>query len=109
MAEEIEQERVGKNQIDAAPENQTPSPIAAALSRENPLWVSQAIEALGETTVVVPREHLVAACAFLKATAGIEINFFSGLCGFDRGPGTDTGSESNYHLFSTTKQHLYRL
>ena len=32
-----------------------------ALQREHPEWVTEVIEALGETTVVVPREHIVAA------------------------------------------------
>jgi NADH-quinone oxidoreductase subunit C len=106
---ENEQERVGKDQIDAAPQDQTPSLIAAALSRENPLWVSEVIEALGETTIIVPREHIVAACEFLKATAGIEFNFLADVCGFDRGPEAEPRFEVNYHLFSTTKHHRVRL
>jgi NADH-quinone oxidoreductase subunit C len=109
MAEEIEQERAGKNQIDAATHNQTPSLIAAALSRANPLWVNEVNEALGETTIIVPREHIVAACSFLKSTAGMEFNFLADLCGFDRGPEAEPRFEVNYHLFSTTKHHRVRL
>ena len=87
----------------------TPSLIAAALQREHPEWVTQVIEALGETTIVVPREHIVAACTFLKSTPGLEFNFLADLCGFDRGPEAEPRFEVNYHLFSTTKFHRVRL
>jgi NADH-quinone oxidoreductase subunit C len=88
---------------------QTPSQIAAALQREHAAWVSETIIALGETTVVVPREHIVAACQFLKTAPGFEFNFLSDLCGFDRGPEEEPRLEVNYHLFSTTQYHRLRL
>jgi hypothetical protein len=43
-----------------------PSPLVAALQQEHPEWISEVIVAFGETTFVVPREHIVDACAFLK-------------------------------------------
>jgi len=88
---------------------QTPSQIAAALQREHSDWVSEIITALGETTVIVPREQIVAACEFLKTTPGYEFNFLADLCGFDRGPEEEPRLEVNYHLFSTTKHHRLRL
>jgi len=88
---------------------QTPSQIAAALQREQPDWVSEITTALGETTIVVPRAHIVAACEFLKTTPGYEFNFLADLCGFDRGPEEEPRLEVNYHLFSTTKHHRLRL
>jgi NADH-quinone oxidoreductase subunit C len=88
---------------------QTPSQIAAALQRAQPDWVSDITTALGETTVIVPREHVVAACEFLKRTPDYEFNFLSDLCGFDRGPEEEPRLEVNYHLFSTTKHHRLRL
>ena len=88
---------------------QTPSQIAAALQRNHADWVTEITSALGETTVLVPREHIVAACQFLKATAGYEFNFLADLCGFDRGPEEEPRLEVNYHLFSTTKHHRLRL
>ena len=88
---------------------QTPSQIAAALQREHAEWVSKITTALGETTVVVPREQIVAACQFLKTTPGYEFNFLADLCGFDRGPEEEPRLEVNYHLFSTTKYHRLRL
>src|SRR5438105_15867817 len=87
----------------------TPSPIAAALQRENAAWVSDVIDALGETTITIPREHIVDACAFLKTAPEFKFNFLSDLCGFDRGPEEEPRFEVNYHLFSTTKYHRIRL
>jgi len=88
---------------------QTPSQIAAALQLEQPDWVSEITTALGETTIVVARAHIVAACEFLKTTPGYEFNFLADLCGFDRGPEEEPRLEVNYHLFSTTKHHRLRL
>ena len=88
---------------------QTPSQIAAALQRNHPEWVSEIVNALGETTIVVPREQIVAACQFLKTTPEHEFNFLADLCGFDRGPEEEPRFEVNYHLFSTTKHHRLRL
>lgn|SRR5574341_76288 len=88
---------------------QTPSQIAAALQREHPERVTEVTNALGETTVIVPREHIIEACVFLKSTPGLEFNFLADLCGFDRGPEEEPRFEVNYHLFSTTKYHRVRL
>ncbi len=85
------------------------SPIAVALQRENGAWISEVVEALGETTIVVPREHIAEVCVFLKTTPGLEFNFLSDICGFDRGPEEAPRFEVNYHLFSTTKLHRVRL
>jgi len=69
----------------------------------------EVIEALGETTIIVPREHLVAACTFLKTASDLEFNFLADLCGFDRGPEEEPRFEVNYHLFSTIRHHRIRL
>jgi len=87
----------------------TPSPLVAALQRENALWVADVIEAFGELTVIVPREHILEACRFLKTAAGWEFNMLADLCGVDRGPEEEPRFEVNYHLFSTTKHHRVRL
>ena len=87
----------------------TSSPIAAALQHAHAEWVSEVVEALGETTIVIPREFIADACLFLKITSGLEFNFLSDLCGFDRGPEEEPRFEVNYHLFSTTKFHRVRL
>lgn len=88
---------------------ETPSQIAAALQREHSDWVTEVVSALGETTLIVPREQIVATCQFLKTTPGYDFNFLSDVCGFDRGPEEEPRFEVNYHLFSTTKHHRLRL
>ena len=98
-----------ENELSSSEAGTTPSPIAAALQRAQADWVSTVGEALGETTMVIPREFIVAACLFLKTTSGLEFNFLSDLCGFDRGPEEEPRFEVNYHLFSTTKFHRVRL
>jgi NADH-quinone oxidoreductase subunit C len=90
-------------------DQQTPSQIAAAFQREHPDLVSEVISALDETTLIVPREHIVETCNLLKTTPGYEFNFLSDVCGFDRGPEEEPRFEVNYHLFSTTKHHRLRL
>ena len=89
--------------------NQTPPQLAEVLQRDHSEWVTETINALGETTVIVPREHLVAACEFLKATPGFDFNMLADLCGFDRGPEEEPRFEVNYHLFSTRHYHRLRL
>ena len=89
--------------------NQTPSQIAEALRRDQPEWVSEIVNALGETTIVVPREHIVEACSLLKTTPGLDFDLLADLCGFDRGPEEEPRFEVNYHLFSTTRHHRLRL
>jgi len=86
-----------------------PSPIATALQRESPEWVREVTAALGETTIIVPREHITGICAFLKTAPDFQFNFLADLCGFDRGPEEEPRFEVNYHLFSTMKHHRVRL
>jgi NADH-quinone oxidoreductase subunit C len=85
------------------------SPVVATLQSEHPDWISEVVQALGETTIFVPRENIADACAFLKSAPGLEFNFLSDICGFDRGPEEEPRFEVNYHLFSTTKFHRVRL
>lgn len=87
----------------------TPSPLVAALQREHPEWISQIVEALGEVTAIVPREHIVEVCLALKAGAETGFNFLADICGADRGVEEEPRFEVNYHLFSTTKYHRLRL
>src|SRR5205085_9233758 len=87
----------------------TPSPLVTALQREHPEWVSEVIYAFGETTIVVPREHIVDACSFFKTLPEGRFDFLSDICGADRGVEEEPRFEVNYHLFSTTKYHRIRL
>ncbi|HEY8227187.1 MAG TPA: NADH-quinone oxidoreductase subunit C [Pyrinomonadaceae bacterium] len=88
---------------------QTPSQMVAAFQQEHPVWVSEVITAHGEITVVVPREHIAAACSFLKTSTDGRFDFLSDVCGVDRGAEEEPRFEVNYHLFSTTKYHRLRL
>jgi NADH-quinone oxidoreductase subunit C len=87
----------------------TPSPLVAALQHENATWVADVIEAFGELTIIVPREHISQACQFLKTAPGWEFNMLADICGVDRGPEEEPRFEVNYHLFSTTRHHRVRL
>jgi NADH-quinone oxidoreductase subunit C len=111
MSKEPEsQQGAGPAEAVATESNQpTPSPLVAALLHENPSWVSNVVEAFGETTVIVPREHIEAACRFLKTAPGAEFNLLADICGVDRGPEEEPRFEVNYHLFSTTRHHRLRL
>ncbi|PYS74289.1 MAG: NADH-quinone oxidoreductase subunit C [Acidobacteria bacterium] len=91
------------------PKEQTPSPLVAAFQREHPDWVKEIIYALGETTVVVPREHILEVCSFLKTWPESRFDFLADICGADRGVEEEPRFEVNYHLFSTTKYHRWRL
>jgi len=88
---------------------QTPSPLVAAFQREHPDWVKDVIEDRGETTIIVPAEHILATCSFLKTWPETHFDFLSDLCGVDRGVEEEPRFEVNYHLFSTTKYHRWRL
>jgi len=106
---ELQQPEHHHTQISEPNQNQTPSQIAEALQRDHPEWVGEIINALGETTVIVPREHIIEACSLLKTTPGLDFDLLTDLCGFDRGPEEEPRFEVNYHLFSTTRYHRLRL
>lgn len=86
-----------------------PSHVVAALQREHPDLIGEVSEAHGEITIVIPREHIVAICSFLKTCPETRFDFLSDLCGADRGVEEEPRFEVNYHLFSTTLHHRIRL
>src|SRR5438045_8887125 len=77
----------------------TPSPLVTALQREHPEWVREVISAFGETTIVIPREHIVDACSFLKTWPEGRFDFLADICGADRGVEEEPRFEVNYHFF----------
>jgi NADH-quinone oxidoreductase subunit C len=83
--------------------------LVTALQREHPDWITQIIEAHGEVTAIVSREHLQAICSHLKSDPGTQFDFLSDVCGVDRGAEEEPRFEVNYHLFSTTRYHRIRL
>ena len=104
-----ESENTAGSPVQGAASDDELSQLVTALRQQNPEWVKEVITAFGETTVVVPREHIVAACSFLKSSPDTNFNFLADLCGADRGPEEEPRFEVNYHLFSTTKYHRLRL
>jgi NADH-quinone oxidoreductase subunit C len=108
MSQDIERKEQIAEGAAAGAESQE-SPLVAAFRGAHPDWVSEVIQAFGETTIVVPREALAEACRFFKTTPGLEFTMLSDLCGVDRGPEEDPRFEVNYQLFSTTKFHRLRL
>ena len=89
--------------------SQNANVVAERLRAWNSKAVAEVIQFRDETTIVIPREFIVDACLFLKTTSGLEFNFLSDLCGFDRGPEEEPRFEVNYHLFSTKRYHRVRL
>ena len=85
------------------------SPFAVVLQQLKAEWITSTSEAFGETSVVVPREQIVAVCSHLKTSPEAQFNFLADLCGADRGVEEEPRFEVNYHLFSTTKHHRLRL
>ncbi len=89
--------------------NLTPSQLVTALQHEHPNWINEIIEAYGEVTAVVPREHIVDICSYMKFASAAKYDFLADLCGADRGPEEEPRFEVNYHLFSTTTHSRLRL
>jgi NADH-quinone oxidoreductase subunit C len=90
-------------------QNSAASPLADVLRQLNAEWISSISETFGETTVVVPREHIAIVCSHLKAAPDARFDFLADICGADRGVEEEPRFEVNYHLFSTTKHHRLRL
>ena len=106
---ESNQQEVTNTQASQYKQDQAPPQIAAALQSDHAEWVSEITNALGETTIVVPREHIIAVCRYLKSPDNYAFDFLADLCGFDRGPEEEPRFEVNYHLFSTTRHYRLRL
>ncbi len=81
--------------------------LVEGLKIENASWVLDVKDALGEVTMIVPRESIFDVCDFLKKSHGF--NLLSDLCGVDRGPEEDPRFEVNYHVFSTVHHKRLRL
>jgi NADH-quinone oxidoreductase subunit C len=86
-----------------------PSELIESLRGGHGDWVAEVVEAFGELTLVVPREHIQAVCAHLKTAPGFEFDMLSDVTGVDRGPEEEPRFEVNYHLFSTRRYHRLRL
>ncbi|HYL69230.1 MAG TPA: NADH-quinone oxidoreductase subunit C [Candidatus Limnocylindria bacterium] len=70
--------------------------------------VAEVIEFRGETTVVVPREHLQRAAEYLASELSLKFSFLSDITTVDRFP-LEPRFEVNYHLLSLDRRERLRL
>ena len=85
-----------------------PEETVAALRAQFPDKVYDVIEAFGETTVVIDREIIREACAFLRDTDGLEYNFLADITGVDYYPDAPRFAVC-YHLYSMHFNRIVRL
>jgi NADH-quinone oxidoreductase subunit C len=92
----VESQQAGKN------------PVVEQLRGWDPQVVAEVIDFRGETTVVVPRPHLVPVSEFLAGQPGLLFSFLSDLTPVDRFP-LEPRFELNYHLLSLDRKERLRL
>jgi len=110
MSKDIDREQTIAEQAASVPvRDQAGAQLISSLRLSHADAVAEVIQAFGEITIIVPREHIVELCRYLKTTANFEFNLLADICGADRGPEEDPRFEVNYHLFSTTRFHRLRL
>ncbi len=83
-------------------------PAIAKLKEWNASAVAEVIEFRGETTVLVPRQHLLAAAEFLASEPSLGYSFLSDISAVDRFP-IEPRFEVNYHLLSIDHRSRLRL
>ncbi len=79
-----------------------------ALRNWDPQVVAEVIDFRGETTVVVPRQHLVRVSEYLAGQPGLLFSFLSDLTAVDRFP-LEPRFELNYQLLSLDRKERLRL
>lgn len=84
------------------------NPVVQKLKEWNASAVAQVIEFRGETTIVVPRQHLISTVELLAGEPSLKFSFLSDLSGVDRFP-LEPRFEVNYHLLSIEKRLRLRL
>ena len=70
--------------------------------------VAEVIDFRGETTVVVPGEHLLRAAEYLASEPSLRFSFLSDITTVDRFP-LEPRFEVNYHLLSLDRRERLRL
>lgn len=85
---------------------QSANVVAEQLRGWNANAVSEVIEFHGETTIVVPREHLRAAAEYCRSN--LQFNYLSDATSLDRFP-IEPRFELNYHLVSIPNKAKIRL
>ena len=84
------------------------NPVVHKLREWDAQAVAEVIDFRGETTVVVPREHLQRAAEYLASEASLRFSFLSDITTVDRFP-LEPRFEVNYHLLSLDRRERLRL
>jgi NADH-quinone oxidoreductase subunit C len=84
------------------------APAVGKLRQWDTNAVAEVIEFRGETTIVVPREHIRRASEFLLAEPSLQFTFLSDISTVDRFP-MEPRFEVNYHLLSIERGTRLRL
>lgn len=84
------------------------NPVVHKLREWDAQAVAEVIEFRGETTVVVPREHLQRAAEYLASDPSLRFSFLSDITTVDRFP-LEPRFEVNYHLLSLDRRERLRL
>jgi NADH-quinone oxidoreductase subunit C len=84
------------------------NPVVNKLREWDAQAVAEVIDFRGETTVVVPREHLLRAAEFLAGEPSLRFSFLSDITTVDRFP-LEPRFEMNYHLLSLDRRERLRL
>jgi NADH-quinone oxidoreductase subunit C len=92
----VESQEVGKN------------PVVQRLRDWDPQSVAEVIDFRGETTIVVPRQHLGRVAEYLVDEPGLRFSYLSDLTPVDRFP-IEPRFELNYHLLSLDRKERLRL
>jgi len=82
--------------------------VVEQLRAWNPRAVSQIVEYRGETTIIVPRELLLATAQRCKENPALNFNLLSDATCVDRFP-VEPRLELNYHLLSLARRDRFRL
>jgi NADH-quinone oxidoreductase subunit C len=84
------------------------SPTIARIRSWRPEAIDGVISFRGETTLLVPREHLRPLAEFLAGDAELAFTYLSDVTGVDRFP-IEPRFELNYHLLSISRRDILRL
>jgi len=84
------------------------NPVVHKLREWDAPAVAEVIEFRGETTVVIPGEHLLRAAEFLASEPSLRFSFLSDITTVDRFP-LEPRFEVNYHLVSLDRRERLRL
>jgi NADH-quinone oxidoreductase subunit C len=90
------------------PQELSKNPAVLKLKEWNSSAVAEVVEFRGETTVVVPRQHLLGVVELLAGDPALRFTFLSDISAVDRFP-IEPRFELNYHLLSIDRRARLRL